>query len=133
MKKHKLFALILACLTVFTLTVTVAASESKPYGEYHIEIDDGEFIDTATAYVTKCSCNPVDNYLMAGIQVQYLVGNEYKWTPGEKTFYYNSGTNIARAERKISKGQINYAKAWIQARCGDGNMISRYPTDTNEP
>lgn len=129
-KQNKLLALILACLTVLSLAVTAAATESKPYGSYDVTITSGLLQDTATAYVTKCSCNPVDNYLMAGIQIQYKEGNQYYWTPSSSSYYYKSGTNVDSAQKSISEGDITYAKAWIQARCGDGDTHSYYDTAT---
>ena len=81
--------------------------------------------DSATASITRCSCNPVDNYLMAGIRVQYYDGNNYCWDPVvENTYYFSEGTNVYSESKSVSRNNINYANGCFLARCGSGSKKS---------
>lgn len=131
-KSRRILAFILVCVTIISLTVTAAASSNTPYGKKTLYVSHDLLTDTAKAYISKCGCNPVDNYLMAGIQVQYKEGNQYKWTPGSGTYYYDSGTNIGYATESITKTDINFAKAWFQARCRSGEVKS-YTSSMSDP
>ena len=70
MKYKKGLALLLVCFALIGTTwLTASATASKPYGSYSTTISSS----SATARISKCSCNQVNNYLMAAIQVQYRV------------------------------------------------------------
>lgn len=116
-----------------SMTTSVAASTSKPYGDYDVTISDG-FLggkDTATAYITKCDCSPVNNFLAACIQIQYESGNNYHWTPSSSSFYYDRGYNINEARKSISEYNIRYAKGYFEATCGSSAMFTVDKTETS--
>lgn len=114
-------------LSTAVLSTNVFATPTTPYGAACVYIaSDGK---SATAFITKCSCNPVNNHLMAAIQVQYSVGNNYYWTPSENTYYFSEGSNVASEQKTISVDNINYARGWFLARCGSGSEISFYRDD----
>lgn len=106
--------------------INVSASTSKPYGGYNTSIGTA----SAASTITKCSCSPVDNYLMAAIQIQYKSGNNYYWTPSSSSYYYSEGSDIGYAQKTISHSNITYAKGWFKARCGKGSVKSYYDTDS---
>lgn len=123
---------ILALVMVVTLFAFSAfATNYKPYKSYSTRIYNMGTVDVAVSTIVKCDCNPVDNYLMAGIQVQYKEGNNYYWTPSSTSYYYSSGTNVEREIRSIKKKDITFARGWFQARCGTGSMKSYHATDTD--
>lgn len=102
--------------------VNVSASASRPYGGYSTTIGSS----SASATITKCSCNPVNNYLMAAIQIQYKSGDNYYWTPSSSSYYYDEGSDISYAQKTISHSNITYANGWFKARCGSGSIKSFY-------
>lgn len=105
-----------------------SASTSKPYGSYSTTIAGG-FIATST--ITKCSCNPVNNYLMASIQVQYKSDGNYYWTPSSTSYNYSEGYDTESKSKGIMHSDITYAKGWFKARCGSGSVKEYYDTATN--
>lgn len=131
--KRRIALLLMVCVLMMTLAVTAFATAEKPYGSYTTTITDGWwfFKDTATATISKCSCNPVDNYLMAGIAIQYLSDGNYYWSPDEDVYYYNSGENTSEESVSTSEANITYAEAWYQARCGEGKTVSIIDSKTN--
>ncbi|MCM1083387.1 MAG: hypothetical protein NC393_05855 [Clostridium sp.] len=116
------------CVMFFYPSENASASTSKPYGSYSTTISGG-FIATST--ITKCSCNPVNNYLMAAIQVQYKSDGNYYWIPSSTTYYYDSGYNTESKSKSITHSGITYAKGWFKARCGSGSVKEYYDTATN--
>ena len=128
----KFIALIFSLILVMSLTISASATADQPYGSYSTSISDGWTKDTATSTITKCTCTPVDNYLMAGIQIQYIVDRDYNWNPvTQGTYYYDSGTNVSSRSKSLSANEITFAEGWFQARCGDGTMWSDYSSDSN--
>lgn len=69
-------------LSTAGLSTNVFATPNKPYDSADVSISSNA--DSATASITRCSCNPVDNYLMAAIRVQYYDGSNYHWIQKEK-------------------------------------------------
>ncbi len=110
-------------LSTAGLSTNVFATPNKPYDSADVSISANA--DSATASITRCSCNPVDNYLMAGIRVQYYDGNNYCWDPvGENTYYFSEGMNVYSESKSVSRNNINYANGWFLARCGSGSKKS---------
>ena len=110
-------------LSTAGLSTNVFATPNKPYDSADVSISSNA--DSATASITRCSCNPVDNYLMAAIRVQYYDGSNYHWDPeGENTYYFSEGTNVYSESKSISRKNINYAKGWFVAKCGSGSEAS---------
>ena len=111
MKYKKGLALLLVCFALIGTTwLTASATASKPYGSYSTTISSS----SATARISKCSCNPVNNYLMAAIQVQYK----------------SEGSNTTGVSKTVNESNITYAKGWFKARCGTGSTKSFYRTAT---
>ena len=89
-------------LSTAGLSTNVFATPNKPYDSADVSISSNA--DSATASITRCSCNPVDNYLMAAIRVQYYDGSNYHWDPeGENTYYFSEGTNVYSESKSISR------------------------------
>ena len=110
-------------LSTAGLSTNVFATPNKPYDSADVSISANA--DSATASITRCSCNPVDNYLMAAIRVQYYDGSNYHWDPeGENTYYFSKGTNVYSESKSISRKNINYANGWFVAKCGSGSEAS---------
>lgn len=124
MKMRRLLTLALALMMVSVFAVSAAAlkypdhsSKTCPYSTATIQISRG-LMDKATATITACDCNPVDNHLMASIKVQYQNGDNINWNPESgTTYYYSSDDNTAKESRSISKANITYAKGWFTAEC----------------
>lgn len=128
----KSIALILSLILVMSLTISASATADRPYGSYSTSISDGWTKDTATSTITKCTCTPVNNYLMAGIQIQYIVDGDYYWSPDTQgSYYYASGTNVSSRSKSLSANEITSAEGWFQARCGNGTMWDDYSSDSN--
>ena len=118
MKYKKGLALLLVCFALIGTTwLTASATASKPYGSYSTTISSS----SATARISKCSCNPVNNYLMAAIQVQY---------PSSSSYVYSEGSNTTGVSKTVNESNITYAKGWFKARCGTGSTKSFYRTAT---
>lgn len=133
MKARRMLTLLIACLMLVSVFgVTAFASETKPYKDYYVTISNGLLKDSSTATITKCGCVPVDNYLKAGIHVQYKTGDQYEWDPSQSTVYINEGTNVESRSQSISVANIVYAYGQFQAQCGDGTRYSYKDTATNE-
>ena len=110
-------------LSTAGLSTNVFATPNKPYDSADVSISSNG--NSATASITRCSCNPVDNYLMAAIRVQYYDGSNYHWDPeGENTYYFSKGTNVYSESKSISRKNINYANGWFVAKCGSGSEAS---------
>ncbi len=124
--KRKILAILLACMLVASLSISASATEDKPYGGFSTTISSGLLKDTATSTISRCSCTPVDNYLMAGLQIQYVEDGDYNWNPSQSTYVYDSGYNVNSRTKSLSAGEIFYAEGWFQARCGDGTMWDDY-------
>ena len=127
MKYKKGLALLLVCFALIGTTwLTASATASKPYGSYSTTISSS----LATARISKCSCNPVNNYLMAAIQVQYKSGDNYYWYPSSSSYVYSEGSNTTGVSKTVNESNITYAKGWFKARCGTGSTKSFYRTAT---
>lgn len=126
--KRRIALLLMVCVLMMTLAVTAFATAEKPYGIYETTITEGNWLsrDKATARITRCDCGRVDNYLMAGLSVQYESGGYYYWTPNEDYYYYSSGEDTDEQTKSIKKANINCAAAWYQARCGTGSQESYF-------
>lgn len=122
-----------ASILAVSMAATVSASTARPYGDYGVSVSDGWFgaKDTATAYITKCNCTPVDNWLAACIQIQYESGNSNHWTPSESSYYYDRGYNKNEARKSISEYNIRYANAYFEASCGSGSIHVYYDSCTS--
>ena len=132
MKVKRMLALLLATLTLASLFAVAAfATPSKPYGNYDVTISDGLFKDTATAFISRCSCIPVDNYLKASIQVQYKEDGGYHWLPSETSVYFQEETNKDSASVSVTQKNIVYADGMLRARCSSGITLSYPKTVTN--
>lgn len=108
---------------IASLSVVLAnGTSSKPYTNKGASI--ATLKTSATAYITKCSCSPVDNELMVWIKVQYKDGNNYYWLPSSSTYYYAQGTDVAEARKKVSHSGIVHADGTHYARCGSGSLKS---------
>lgn len=123
-----IMALTFLCVLFFYSSKSALASASKPYGNYSTTISGGI---VATSTITKCSCNPVNNYLMASIQIQYKAGGNYYWSPSSTTYNYSDGYNTESKTKSITHTGITYAKGWFKARCGSGSVKEYYDTATN--
>lgn len=127
MKIKKIIAIV-ACVgaSIATMSVCASATTAKPYSTYKTSISSGwGSKKTATAYITKCSCNPVNNWLAACIKVQYKDGNNYVWDPVDDEidgYYYQNGYNMNEARISVSHDNITYAKSFFEAKCGTGSM-----------
>lgn len=76
--------------------------------------------ERATATLTKCNCNPVDNTLKVWLRVQYKDGNNYLWAPaGDGIFYYTEQEDAAEASLYIEQDNITYALGVYEGRCGE--------------
>lgn len=122
MKKSKflLVALVIALVVAaFPLAAFAAsAQDCEAYKEAKITLSTpwiGK--DTATATITSCECDETDNYLMAGVQIQYLDGDYKKWSPKEDYYWYNSGTDTIKQSCSASEYNVTFARAWFQAEC----------------
>lgn len=126
MKTRKFLSLLLVLALVLSVGVASAyaleypgtSSGSCPYKSASVNISVNWFgDDTATSTITACSCNPVDNYLMASIKIQYKIGSKVYDDPSNGTFYYNSDYNTTKQTISITAGEITYAKGWFRATC----------------
>lgn len=122
MKKSKflLVALVIALVVAAFPLAAFAASvqDCEAYDEAKLTLSTpwiGK--DTATATITSCECDETDNYLMAGVQIQYLVGDYKKWSPKEDYYWYNSGTDTIKQSCSASENNVTFARAWFQAEC----------------
>lgn len=116
---RRIFSLGLLVLVLLSITVvTASATEAKPYSSY-----DAWFQRTnqGCAGIYKCDCSPVDNYLYASAQAQYLDSDgTYKWTE----VIIDEGWDVQqRAFVMTSPGgnKVYYVKASFKARCGSGS------------
>ena len=122
MKKSKfLFAVLAVALVIAALPMAAfAASTDECIGYKNATLSlSTPWIgkDTATATITSCECDETNNYLMAGVQIQYLVGDYKYWSPQEGYYWYNSGTDTARQSCSASEYDVTFARAWFQAEC----------------
>lgn len=132
MKAKRMLALLLAALLLVSLFAVAAfATPSKPYGTYGVSVSNGLFKDTATASISRCTCMPVDNYLKAGIQVQYEKDGGYYWIPSDATVYVKSATNTEGVSESIEQKNIVYVHGQFKARCGSGAEKSYWDSTTN--
>lgn len=103
----------------------VNASQSKPYETKGASIS--AFKTSATAYITRCDCLPVDNHLAVWIKVQYLDGDTYYWYPGDGSSYvFDDHKNTTEARKKISHSNICYAEGMQYAKCSGGELKTYY-------
>lgn len=127
-KSKRLISIILTCVTlVSVLAVGASATADKPYSDADVTLTIGTWggADTATACITRCDCMPVENYLFAGLKVQYEVdGNDYLWYPSKKAYIYDSGHDVGSAKISYKEHYIYYIDAWFQAQCDTGEKVS---------
>jgi hypothetical protein len=117
MKSKLKFVVILTLVAAMGIPAMAYATASKPYSSY-----DAWFEGTSggCAGIYACSCSPVNNYLSATADVQYLDGTVYKWTGA----YTSSATNTSQRAfvRNAPGGKYaNYVNASFAARCGSGS------------
>lgn len=124
MKMRRLLSLTLALMMMSVFAVSAAAlqypsssSHTCPYSTATVQISRG-LLDKATATITACDCNPMENYLMASLKIQYQNGDNINWSPESgTTYYYSSDENTTQESQPITKANITYAKGWFVAEC----------------
>lgn len=115
---QKMMCAFLFVATLSTCGLVAFASADVPYGDKGASI--ALFGTSATAWIKKCSCNPVNNYLAAWIRIQYREGDNYKWNP-TNGYYFDAQSNATEARRKVSGSRIQHAEGYHYARCGKGS------------
>lgn len=130
-KVKKFLAVLLVVITIASIgLISVSAASDKPYGTKNASI--ALLKTSATAYITKCDCSPVNNYLAVWIRAQYLKDGTYYWSPsGTGTYYYDEGTDVDEARKKISGSKICYTDGYHYARCGSG-QLREYEFEVNK-
>ena len=126
MNKCKVLAvLILVVMLVSALSIVVFATPVVPYGSYGTSLSIGWFggADTASASITRCSCQPIDNYLMVWMNYQFRSGQNYVWSPGptEAEYYYSEANNIESVGLSYSEHYIYVVNGLFWARCKTGS------------
>ena len=117
-RTKRVTAIIVSAAVMILLSITALASATKPYTTYYTTIYPGATVDQGYSYISKCSCNPVDNYLYAGVRVQYYNGNNYIWDPASSlNYYYSEGYDVSYRDASCSHININYADGYFKARC----------------
>lgn len=118
----KAIAVLLVVLSLCSVEViTVSATPNVPYSSKGASI--ATFKTSATAYIKKCTCSPVDNHLEIWIRVQYKKDGNYYWDPpGGSTYYCVIEENANEARKKVSGSGICYADGMQYARCGSGTL-----------
>lgn len=129
MNKCKVLAvLILVVMLVSALSIVVFATPGTPYGSYGAYLSIGWLgaADTASVSITRCSCLPVDNYLIAWGNYQYRSGNDYPWAPGptSEEYYYSEGSNIESAGLSFREHYIYFVNGLFWASCSGGSTHS---------
>ena len=128
----KAAAIVCSIVAVASITsVGVSAFCSVGYGDYDVNITSSWFSgDSATAYITKCSCDEVNNNLMVWIRAQYKEGDSYVKLP-VSGYYYDHQVNCNEAMKTIQHDNITFANARFYAKCGNSN-INEDPTYIGE-
>lgn len=128
--------IILCSVLLFVFAIPTMASSSKPYSDYYtsLSVVEGR-ADIATAYIERCACLPVNNYLSAYMRYQYRSGNDYFWEPEESTsdtpiYYYRDGTNVESLKHTASEHYIYVVEGIFYARCGTNGSQQRYTYTT---
>ena len=137
MKKTLRVLLVLCLLLAFGVTASAAC---KGYSDFYFSVMD-RFVPpgshpNATAWMRKCNCFPVNNYLNVSAQAQYVVGGNYyiSYSPVNVNMTY--GTNISRVDATASVpdyGIIVWAQGSFYARCGSNAASSFTRTWTGDP
>lgn len=84
-------------------------------------------VPQATVILVRCTCLPVNNYLYAGVRVQfsYNNGQDYSWSPSFNQYVnqhrMNTYSVTATAYTPNSTDIIVYAKAHFDAWCGNND------------
>lgn len=128
MNKCKVLAvLILVVMLVSALSIVVFAKPEAPYSDNGLSLSIGWFggADTASAFITRCSCLPVINYLAVHLNCQYEDGNDNIWDPGPDGSRYtmSSGNDVNEISLSKSHHYIQYTSAMFNAQCRDGSMV----------
>lgn len=130
-KVKKFLAVLLVVIAIASIgLIGASATSSKPYSSKNASI--AILKTSATAYIKKCDCSPVNNYLAVWIRVQYEEDGQYYWDPsGTGTYYYDEGTNVDEARKKVSGSKICYTDGYYYARCGSG-QLREYEFEVNK-
>ncbi len=124
MKKVIAIVLTIIALVSCIFCINAGATSAVPYSEKNVSISF--FRTSATAYIKKCTCTPVNNHLEVWIRVQYKTGNGYGWIPSQTTYYFDKGDNVSESRKTIEVSNINFAEGMHYARCGGGSLKT-YP------
>ncbi len=118
----KVAAIIILTTMLLIMSITALASANKPYTTYYTTINHySNSLDSGYSYISKCSCNPVDNYLYAGVRVQYREGTNYYNDPvSQYVYYYSDGNDVSYRDVSCYHYNINYAWGYFKARCYAG-------------
>ncbi len=124
MKKVIAIVLTIIALVSCIFCINAGATSAVPYSEKNVSISF--FRTSATAYIKRCTCLPVNNHLEVWIKVQYEDGNNTGWLPSRTTYYYDLGDNVQEARKTVSHSNIIHAEGMHYARCGGGSLKT-YP------
>lgn len=106
-----LVSLVLLCL----LAAEAVACTTPGKASSGMTIHTAPINDYAWAQVKKCDCNPVDNNLLVGMEVQYKSGNRYVTS---NYIVDGGGRNLSKAKVSMNKPYVNAITASAYAECG---------------
>ncbi|MDO4356039.1 MAG: hypothetical protein Q4E13_05980 [Clostridia bacterium] len=114
----------IVCVLLIAISGVAFATASKPYKRYGCHFHDDR-ADRGTAYIDKCDCNPVSNYLASRVKIQGVIDGEYV-TEGYTDWVekVDTTTAYARATLSFSGGRCTYIWGQHKAQCGNGDKKS---------
>lgn len=123
----KFYSILLAVCLLCGIGAMASASCTQGYGAWTLSVIDRYMsngtLPHATTILSKCSCQPVSNYLYTAVRAQYLYDNHYYWEPLTIGYNYNFGYDIpsitATATVLNDEAIITYAEGRFTARCGN--------------
>ena len=141
-KMKKVLAVLIVLGVLGTVGTTASAACRGWYG-LTFNVIDREIYNTkahADVALTKCNCVPVNNYLSAGVWIQYKYGENgtyFYYKPGYESYQPDYGSNVSSVSRSVSVPEnlciIVYAKARFVARCGSNPNNTFYREWTGNP
>lgn len=118
-----------------------ASASCRGWNGWQLSVIDRQMSNSnyphATAVLTRCTCLPVDNYLYAGVRVQYraMNGTQYYWSP-TSGYIGSSGYDVENRTTTVTlygNYLIVYAQAKFEAQCGSNTKSIFYRQWTGDP
>lgn len=137
----KLLGMLLALGMLCTIGATASAA-CRGWDGWQLSVMDRFVAPSshpyATAWLSKCHCLPVDNYLYVGVKAQYQEGNHFYWNPNPLFFEYyeDDGYDVNAVEASVTVSDnaiIVYAQAHYEATCGINSTSSFNRTWSGDP